>query len=275
MLDLMDRQTAGGGLSVFDLPGRTAVVTGGGSGIGRATAEVLGAAGANVVLGDIDEDAAAETVRSITDAGGKAMAQQTDVTSKVDVDSLVSRAVSEFGRLDSMCNIAGIASDGMLADVTEQDVDRLVAINVKGTLFGCQAAVRAMTGQGSGSIVNVASAAIDIAAPSYGLYAMTKAAVAQLTKTLALEVAKQGIRVNTLAPGFTVSGFTTRHLYEEDGTLNQEKYDAFVEQMRKRSPLGLVGEPIDQAYLILYLVSDAARFCTGQIWRANGGQVIV
>ncbi|MGH2662483.1 MAG: SDR family NAD(P)-dependent oxidoreductase [Actinomycetota bacterium] len=271
----MDRQTDGAGLSAFDLSGRTAVVTGGGSGIGRATGEVLGAAGANVVLGDIDEDAAAETVRSITDAGGKALAQWTDITSKADIDALVSRAVSEFGRLDAMCNIAGVPADGLLMDVSEADVDRLVALNVKGTLFGCQAAVRAMEGQGSGSIVNVASAAIDIAAPSYGLYAMTKAAVAQLTKTLALEVAKQGIRVNTIAPGFTVSGFTTRHLYEEDGTLNQEKYDAFVDQMRKRSPLGLVGQPIDQAYLILYLVSDAARFCTGQIWRANGGQVIV
>lgn len=275
MLDLMGRQTDGAGLSAFDLSGRTAVVTGGGSGIGRATGEVLAAAGANVVLGDVDEDAAAETVRSITDAGGKALAQRADITSKADIDTLVSRAVSEFGRLDAMCNIAGIAGDGMLIDVTEQDVDQLVSINVKGTLFGCQAAVRAMSGQGSGSIVNVASAAIDIAAPSYGLYAMTKAAVAQLTKTLALEVAKEGIRVNTLAPGFTVSGFTTRHLYEEDGTLNQEKYDAFVDQMRKRSPIGLVGEPIDQAYLILYLVSDAAKFCTGQIWRANGGQVIV
>jgi 3-oxoacyl-[acyl-carrier protein] reductase len=274
MLDLMDRQTARG-LSAFDLSGRTAVVTGGGSGIGKATGEILGAAGANVVLGDIDEDAAAETVRTITDAGGKALSQRADISSKDDVDALVGRAVSEFGRLDAMCNIAGVPADGKLMDVTGEEVDRLVALNVKGTLFGCQAAVRAMSGQGSGSIVNVASAAIDIAAPSYGLYAMTKAAVAQLTKTLALEVAKEGIRVNTIAPGFTVSAFTTRHLYEEDGTLNQEKYDAFVDQMRKRSPIGLVGEPIDQAYLILYLVSDAARFCTGQIWRANGGQVIV
>lgn len=273
MLDLMDRQA--GTLSIFDLSGRTAVVTGGGSGIGKATAEVLAGAGANVVLGDVDEAAASQTVRSITEAGGKALSQRTDVSSREDVDALVDRAVSEFGRLDAMCNIAGIAGDGLVVDITGDDVDKLVAVNVKGTLFGCQAAVRAMTPQGSGSIVNVASAAIDIAAPTYGLYAMTKAAVAQLTKTLALEVAKQGIRVNTIAPGFTVSGFTTRHLYEADGSLNQERYDAFVEQMRKRSPLGLVGEPSDQAYLILYLVSDAARFCTGQIWRANGGQVIV
>ena len=269
----MDRQTPG--LAAFDLSGRTAVVTGAGSGIGRATAEVLAGAGANVVLGDIDEGAAAETVRSITDAGGKALAQRSDVTSKDEMDALVDRAVSEFGRLDAMCNVAGIAGDGLMMDITEAEVDRLVDVNVKSVLFGCQAAVRAMSEQGSGSIVNVSSAAIDVPAPTYGLYAMTKAAVAQLTKTLALEVGKLGIRVNTIAPGFTLSAFTTRHLYEEDGSLNQAKYDAFVEQMRKRSPIGAVGEPADQAYLILYLVSDAARFCTGQIWRANGGQVMV
>lgn len=269
----MDRQKDV--LSIFDLSGRTAVVTGAGSGIGRATAEVLGGAGANVVVGDIDEGAAEETVRSITDAGGKALAQRSDISKKADVDALVDRAVSEFGRLDAMCNVAGIAGDGYLMDLTEKDVDQLVGINVKGTLFGCQAAVRAMGDQGSGSIVNVASAAIDIAAPKYGLYAMTKAAVAQLTKTLALEVARKGVRVNTIAPGFTLSAFTTRHLYDDQGNLDQEQYDKFVAQMQKRSPLGLIGEPIDQAYLILYLVSDASRYCTGQIWRANGGQVIV
>ena len=103
---------------------------------------------------------------------------------------------------------------------------------------------------------------------------MTKAAVAMLGMTLAQEVGRHGVRVNTIAPGFTVTAFTSRHLYEPDGTLNQEKYDAFIEQMKKLSPLKLVGEPEDQAYLILYLVSDAARFVTGQIFRANGGQAM-
>src|SRR5919205_1036423 len=118
-----------------------------------------------------------------------------------------------------------------------------------------------MVPQGSGSIINVSSAAIDAPAPNYGVYAMTKAAVAQLTKTLALEAGRHGIRVNTIAPGFTITAFTSRHLYEEDGTLNQDRYDAFVKQMEKLSPIRRVGEPEDQAYLILYLVSDAAKFC--------------
>jgi 3-oxoacyl-[acyl-carrier protein] reductase len=259
-------------LQVFNLSGRTAVVTGAGSGIGRATAEVLSGAGANVVCGDVDEKGLAQTVATLTEAGGKAVVQPVDVTRREEVDALVGRAVAEFGGIDVMCNVAGIAADGYLLDASDADVDTVFSVNLKGVLYGCQAAVRAMKENGRGSIINVSSTAIDTPAPKYGLYSMTKAAVAQLTKTLAMEVGRFGIRVNTIAPGMTVSGFTMRHIYEPDGTINQERYDAFVERMRKLSPLGIVGEPVDQAYLILYLASDAARFCTGVIWRANGGQ---
>src|SRR5207302_10468374 len=115
-------------------------------------------------------------------------------------------------------------------------LDRAIAVNLKGVYFGCQAALRAMAPQGSGSIVNVSSTVIDAPAPTYGVYAMTKAAVAMLTRTLALEAGRHGIRVNTVAPGFTITAFTSRHLYEPDGTLNQERYDAFVTQMEKLSP---------------------------------------
>jgi 3-oxoacyl-[acyl-carrier protein] reductase len=262
-------------LKAFDLSGRSAVVTGAGSGIGRATAQVLAGAGASVVCGDIDLPAAEKVAAGIAEEGGKALALRADVAAKADVDALVDRAVSEFGRLDVMCNIAGIAADGVIADATEEALDRAITINVKGTIYGCQAAIRVMVPQGSGSIINVSSAAIDAPAPAYGIYAMTKAAVAQVTKTLALEVGRHGIRVNTIAPGFTVTAFTSRHLYEPDGSMNQEKYDAFIQQMQKLSPLKRVGEPEDQAYLILYLASDASKFSTGQIWRANGGQAIV
>jgi len=259
-------------LQIFNLSGRTAVVTGGGGGIGRATAEVLAGAGANVVIGDIADAGLAETIGTIEASGGKAVAQRTDVSRREEVDALVDRAVQEFGRIDVMCNVAGIAADGLLYEATDEELDRAFAVNLRGVLYGCQAAIRAMRDQGSGSIINVSSTAIDTPAPKYGVYAMTKAGVAQMTKSLATEVGRFGIRVNTIAPGMTVSGFTIRHIYEPDGTINQERYDAFVERMRKLSPLGIVGEPIDQAYLILYLASDAARFCTGVIWRANGGQ---
>jgi 3-oxoacyl-[acyl-carrier protein] reductase len=258
--------------SVFDLTGRTAAITGAASGIGRATAETLAAAGANVVVGDLDEPGAEETVRSITEAGGKAVAQGIDVTSKADLDALVDRALSEFGRLDIMCNVAGIAADQLIAEATEADLDRVIAVNLKGVFFGCQAAMRSMMPQGSGVIINVSSSGIDAPAARYGLYALTKAAVAMLTKTLAVEAGPHGIRVNAIAPGATITKFTARHLYEPDGSINQQRYDAFVAQMRTLSPINQVGEAIDQAYLILYLASDAAKFCTGQIWRANGAQ---
>jgi 3-oxoacyl-[acyl-carrier protein] reductase len=259
-------------LQIFNLTGRTAVVTGAGSGIGRATAEVLAGAGANVIAGDLDEAGAEKTAATIVEGGGAAVAQAVNVARKEEVDALVDRGVAEFGRVDVMANVAGIASDGLLMDATEDDLDKVFSVNLKGVLYGCQAAVRVMREQGSGSIINVSSTAIDTPAPKYGLYSMTKASVAQLTKTLAIEVGRFGIRVNTIAPGMTISGFTIRHIYEPDGSVNQARYDEFVTRMRKLSPLGIVGEPIDQAYLILYLASDAARFCTGVIWRANGGQ---
>lgn len=268
-------QITGDVLSVFDLTGRTAVVTGGASGIGEATAQVLAGAGANVVVGDIAEDGVQATAQAIVAAGGAAVAQRTDVTSKGEVDALVDRGVGEFGRIDIVANVAGIAMDGLIKDATEEQFDRVMAINAKGTLFGCQAALRVMAEQKSGSIINVSSTAVDTPAPKYGLYAMTKAAVAQLTMTLAIEAGRYGIRVNTIAPGATITPFTARHAYNPDGTLNPEAYDMFVEAMRKISPLRIVGEAIDQAYLILFLASDASRFCTGQMWRANGGQAIV
>jgi 3-oxoacyl-[acyl-carrier protein] reductase len=259
-------------LSVFGLTGRTAAVTGGASGIGEATALTLAAAGAHVVVGDLDEAGAEETARKIAKDGGSAVAHRTDVMRKADLDALIDRAVAEYGRLDVMCNIAGIPGDGLVSDISEADLDRVIGVNLKGTFFGCQAAMRVMVPQGSGAIVNVSSAAIDAPVPKYGLYALTKAAVAMLTMTLATEAGPHGIRVNAIAPGATITRFTARHLYKPDGSVDQAQYDVFVEQMKKLSPLGLVGDAADQANLILYLVSDAGRFCTGQIWRANGGQ---
>lgn len=261
-------------LDVFRLDGRVAVVTGAASGIGRAVAEVLAAAGARVVLGDLDLAGAQSAAREIASRGGTALAQRVDVAVRADQEALVATALREWDRLDVMANVAGVPSDGPLADVTEAELDRVVAINVKGTLFGCQAAVPAMSARGGGSIVNVASGAIDLAVPNYGLYALTKSAVVMLSQTLAAEVGLHGIRVNVLAPGATLTNFTQRHLRDAQGNVDPARLDAFLAAMRERSPLGLVGAPIDQAWLVLYLASDASRFCTGQIWRANGGQTI-
>ena len=254
---------------VFGLQGKVAVITGAASGIGEATAKVLAEAGAKVVCADLDEGGARKTADAIGEA---AIAVACNVARKADVDAAVDSAVERFGRLDAMCNVAGIPLDVLIADATEDELERIIAVNQKGVFYGCQAAVRVMTPQGSGSIVNVASSGIDIPAKRYGLYAMTKAAVAMLTKSLAVEVGKFGIRVNAIAPGATITPFTERHLIGPDGEMNTQYYDQFVDAMKKQSPLGIVGDPTDQAYLVQYLCSDAARFCTGAIWRNNGGQ---
>lgn len=265
----------------FDLTGRVAVITGGASGIGEAAAETLAAVGARVVVADLNLEGAEATAKRIVSAGGAAIAHEVNIGSKAEVDALFDRALDEFGRVDVAANVAGIAHEAPVAQITEEDVERLLAINFKGTLWGCQAALRSMQvtsddkPEAGGSIINVASTSIDVGAPNYGLYAMTKAAVAQLTMSMTWEAGPRGIRVNTIAPGATVTPFTARHAYEPDGTVNQERYDAFVQRMRNISPIKQVGEAMDQAYLILYLASDASRFATGQVWRSNGGQAIV
>ncbi len=261
-------------LDAFDLSGRSAVVTGAASGIGEAVARTLAAAGAGVVLADLDEVGTHRVADDIRHHGGRVATVRVDVCEKADLERAVDRAVADFGGLDVMCNIAGIGSYGNLVDVGEAEIDRALAVNVKGTLFGCQAALRVMARQGSGAIVNVSATAIDTPAPGVGIYAATKAAVAMLTQTLAVEAGPLGIRVNTIAPGFTVTNFVGGHLRNEHGERDAEAFDEYLERMRTMSPLGRLGEPMDQAYLVLYLASDASRFVTGQCIRANGGQSI-
>ena len=169
---------------VFRLRGRAAIVTGAASGIGAAIAEVLAAAGARVALADVDREGAEAVGQRIAASGGEARVFRCDVSKRSEVDALAQEATLAFGRLDVLCNVAGVPSDGSLASVSEEEVDRVLGINLKSVLFACQAALRVMAPQRGGSIVNVASAVIDAPAPGYGLYAMSKAGVASLTQTL-------------------------------------------------------------------------------------------
>lgn len=258
-------------MNAFDLTGRVALVTGAASGIGRASAERMAEAGATVVCADRDAEGATITARQITGAGGQADSVSLDVTDAEEVEAVVQGAVDRHGRLDVMANVAGIIHTSTVLETQESDLDRILAVNLKGVFFGCQSAGRVMVAQGSGSIVNMASAAIDQPAPRLAPYGMAKAALVQLTKVLATEIGPIGVRVNAVAPGYIVTGMTNRAWVAEDGTEDEEAKAAVTAQMAKGAPLRTVGEPDDIAYAVLYLASDASKFMTGQILRPNGG----
>ena len=259
-------------LDAYNLAGKVAVVTGAASGIGESASEVYAACGAAVVCADLNGAGAGATAQRISDAGGRALAMACNVTSRDDVHTLVDKAVAEFGRVDIMCNVAGAMFPGLIEDLTDEVLDAGIALNLKGVVYGTQYAIKAMRAGGhGGSIINVSSGAIDLPYEGIGVYAFTKAAVAMLSMTAAKEVGRFGIRVNAIAPGSTMTAFTTWRLQNPDGSTNQEALDTFIEQMKGMSPLGTVGEAIDQAQLMLYLASDAGRWATGNIFRVNGG----
>lgn len=256
---------------MFDLSEKVAVLTGVASGIGQATARLLAAAGATIVGGDIDEAGAQVTADEITADGGTALALRVDVTQRAEIDALVDRAHADFGRVDIMGNIAGIPHNKMVAECTDEEFERILAINLKSVFYGCQAALRHMIPQGSGNIVNISSGAIDTPAPTLACYGMTKAAVAMLTKTLATEVGRHGIRVNAIAPGMILTNFSRHNFVDEKGEVVPEKLDQYHKRASAMAPLGRAGEADDVARSFLYLVSGAAAYVTGQIERPNGG----
>ena len=225
-----------------DLAGKVAIVTGAASGIGAATVRLMEVAGAKVVGADI--------------------ASGTDISDRGAVEALVADTVATHGRLDVMANVAGMYQRNNVMTLDDAQLDRIMAVNLKGTLYCCQAAARAMIEQGDGgSIVNVASGAVDTGAPGTAAYSMSKAAVVQLTRNLASEIGRKGVRVNVVAPGWIDTPMTEAN----------DDYQAMKDMMGKIAPLGRVGAPEDIAEAILFLASDASSFMTGQILRPNGG----
>lgn len=234
----------------FRLEGRVIIVTGAARGIGAACADTLADAGATVVRVDVLE-------------GDGVIA--CDVSDRAAVDALVDGVAREHGRLDAIANVAGIIKDGGVVGLTEDDLDRILAVNLKGVLFGCQAAVRHLPR--GGAIVNMASAGGAMAAPTVAGYGMSKAAVISLTRSLAHEVGPQGIRVNAVAPGFTITPMTTRSI---DGD-NPVAVEQLREMAGKANPMRENVEPEDLANAVLYLVADASRHVTGQVLHVNAG----
>lgn len=257
-------------------PQKIAVITGAGSGIGKASALALAGAGATVVCADIQADSARVTAEEITAQGGVAQSASLDVSVRAEVDALAEQVASEHGGIHVWCNIAGIMVEGPFLDAPEEDLDRILSVNLKGVFFGCQAAGRVMVGQPEGgSIINASSAAADTPSPNIVSYAICKAGVVQMTKSLAVEVGKNHVRVNAVAPGFVLTGMTGRYFVRPDGTVDEEMQEAVIAPMRKYTPLRSIGEPEDIAAAVLYLASDASRFMTGQVLRPNGGVAMV
>lgn len=258
--------------NAFDLTGRVAIVTGAGSGIGLGISQVLAAAGALVVCADVNGVAADAAAKTIGLAGHDARAATLDVSRRPDVTDLVRSTASEHGRLDIMCNNAGVIGPEVPAiDLTEEALDGLLAVNLKGVLFGSQEAAKVMINQGRGSIVNTASAAIDSPTPSLLAYGISKVGIVQISRSLAAEVGPRGVRVNVIAPGLVETNITRRHYTNDDGTTDEARRDATLSAMREYAPLKTLGTPEDMGLAALFLASDASRFITGQIVRPNGG----
>jgi 3-oxoacyl-[acyl-carrier protein] reductase len=256
----------------FRVDGKVAVVVGAGSGIGRASALALAGAGATVVCADLAGDAAEETAGLIGAAGGAVHAATVDIADRLAIDSLAAQVVEEHGGLHVWVNTGATMVEGPFLDLTEDDLDRIISVNLKGTVFGCQAAGRIMaTQEAGGSIINFSSGAADTVSANISAYALCKAAVVQITKNLAFEIGKKKVRVNAVAPGFVLTGMTSRYFVRPDGSIDEEMRDAVVGPMKKFTPLRDIADPEDIATSVLFLASDASAFITGQVLRPNGG----
>ena len=250
----------------ISLSGRAAVVTGAARGIGRAIAVTLARAGAAVAVTDLPADAGLleEVVSEISRAGGRAVSQPGDVSRRSDVDSVIGACLRSFGRIDILVNNAGVhLYPRSLLAVTEQEWDRVMAINVKGALFACQAAIPHMQARGAGAVVNVASdSAFDVIADEGG-YGISKIAVVRMASYLAKELSGTGVRVNSLAPGWVKTRLTDEFFIDPQAS----------EAILAGVPARRVADSQEIADVTLFLVSDLASYVNGHCIVVDGGRV--
>jgi NAD(P)-dependent dehydrogenase (short-subunit alcohol dehydrogenase family) len=246
----------------FELTGQTALVTGAGRGLGRAIALALAHAGADVALGLREPGSAPELVAEIEAMGRRALPVRMDVVQPEESRAAVASVVAAFGRLDILVNNAGLGPANAAEDVTEADFDLTMDVNVRGLFFASQAAGRAMIAQGYGRIVNLSSQAGFVALPTESIYCASKAAVAHLTRCLAVEWGQHGITVNAVAPTFI----------RTDGTAADLADPVFEADVRDRiAGLHRIGEPMDVAGGVVFLASPAASLVTGATLLIDGG----
>jgi NAD(P)-dependent dehydrogenase (short-subunit alcohol dehydrogenase family) len=246
----------------FDLTGDVALVTGAARGLGRAIALALAHAGADVALGLRDVKTGGDLAKEIEAIGRRVLALQMDMTRLEEVSRAVDDTVAHFGRLDILVNNAGLSPENLAENVREEDFDLTLQVNLKGTFFASQAAGRVMIRQKRGSIINMSSQAGFVALPTESIYCMTKAAIAHLTKCLAVEWGKYNIRVNAVAPTFIYTPGTESVLADP----------AFRNNVIERiAALHRIGEPMEVAGAVVFLASPAASLITGQTLLIDGG----
>jgi 2-keto-3-deoxy-L-fuconate dehydrogenase len=254
---------------MFDLHQKVAVVTGAGSGIGAAIATLFARQGARTIVVDLNDSADA-TVETIRAAGGDAVALRCDVASPDAVTRTFNEVHTTFARLDILVNNAGIAHVGTIEQTTPEDLDRLYAVNVRGVFLCSRAAVDIMLQHGGGVIVNMASIASLVGLPDRFAYSMTKGAVLTMTRSVAIDYVKRGIRCNCICPARVQTPFVEGYL--------RANYPGREDEMRRTlaayQPIGRMGTPEEVAALALYLCSDEASFVTGQAYPIDGGVLV-
>ncbi len=242
---------------------KVVLITGGTSGIGRETAVQFASQGAKVVVAGRREEEGQETVKLVEEAGGQGLFVQTDVVDEDQVKNLVEKTVSHFGRLDIAFNNAGVEHTGATVEATAEDYRKIFDINVLGVLLSMKHEIPAMQKTGGGAIINTSSIAGHVGMAGAGVYIASKHAVEGLTKTAALELATEGIRVNAVAPGAIATDMVDRFAGEEGSEERQGLADMH--------PIQRVGNPPEVASAVLYLASDAASFTTGVSLPVDGG----
>ena len=255
---------------MFRLDDKSAIVTGAGSGIGRAIARTFAAQGARAFVLDVDEAAAADTAKSITAAGHAADALRCDVADAASVEEAVQRVADAAGRIDILVNNAGIAHIGTVETTTGDDLDRIYRVNVKGVFLCSRAVVPRMVQAGGGVILNLASIASLIGLTDRFAYSMSKGAVLTMTRSIAVDYVKQGIRCNCVCPARVHTPFVDGYLRDTYPGREQEMF----QQLSEYQPVGRMAEPEEVAALALYLCSDEASFITGQAYPIDGGVLV-